>query len=69
MQPQVADCPIAKPGRGEALPAFVRLDAAGEPQNCRDPTGAAEFAGVDPAVRSPLDVGELIALVLESEAS
>jgi hypothetical protein len=64
MQPQVADWPIAKPGRGEPYSSAPPETGKTAPILI----GSAEFAGVDPAMRS-LDVGELIALVLEPEAS
>ena len=69
MQPQVADWPIAKPGRGRALPALYSPAAPENGKTAPILIGSAEFAGVDPAMSSPLDVGELIALVLEPEAS
>jgi hypothetical protein len=69
MQPQVADCPIAKPGRA-SFAGFPYSPAPPEKgKTAPIPIGSAEFAGVDPAMRCPLDVGELIALVREPEAS
>jgi hypothetical protein len=51
MQPQVADCPIAKPDRGGALPVF--RTARRRRRNGKTAPiliGSAEFAGVGPAI-------------------